>query len=141
VERFTNGHDKLPRDFLGFYTMQNTRILCHVNETCYTRVMSYVDEITVRTQKTHVSVTCRSLGGPPPLGYGPGLDYITGFAVSVVCRLQYCCHLQSRYASVRNKIGIEKFHYPAKGGGAWHKAPPPPKYATGSQLLPFSYKA
>jgi hypothetical protein len=61
VERFTNGHDKLPRDFLDVYTIQNTRTPCHVNETCYTRVMSHVNEITVRTQKTHVSVTCRSL--------------------------------------------------------------------------------
>jgi hypothetical protein len=25
---------------------------------------------------------------PRPAGYGPGLDYITGYAVSVVCRLQ-----------------------------------------------------
>jgi hypothetical protein len=41
--------------------MQNTRTPCHVNETCYTRVMSHVNEITVGTRKTHVSVTCRSL--------------------------------------------------------------------------------
>jgi hypothetical protein len=35
----------------------------------------------------------RFSGGTAPfdlLGYGSGLDYITGFAVSVVCRLQYC---------------------------------------------------
>jgi hypothetical protein len=35
-----------------------------------------------------------------PLGYGPGLDNITGFAVLAVCRLQYCCQSKNSVCRV-----------------------------------------
>jgi hypothetical protein len=47
-----------------------------------------------------------------PLGYRPGLDYITGFAVSVVCRLQYCCQRKNSICRVVTMGGIAQWSPP-----------------------------